>query len=142
MAGSQIVPAENFPSNYEVVHVNLTNNESGDFADNQFVYYAHKEMVLDAAIVVFGTTDDDATLKLTTAASGTVAAGTDLTTATAITGTAGTPVSFAVDATANVIPAGNWIGVEITNTSTAEEVFVSLRLHSSDLSSTATSYGD
>ena len=130
MAGEQTLPIQECPDTIsETVSVVLAQT-GGDFVDNQYIFYAERDVVLDAAFCIFGTNDGDATLKLTTGSSGAVASGTDMTSALDIDGTAGTPVAITITTTANIIPAGNWIGVEITNTSTAEEVMVQLRLRS------------
>ena len=127
MAGETVLPIQESPDVQQLLVIQLTST-GGDVVDDQYLFYAEKDTVIDAAWCVYATADADATLKLTTAATGTVAAGTDLTSATAISGTAGTPVQFTITETANLIPSGNWVGLEITNVSTAEQVMIQLRI--------------
>jgi hypothetical protein len=127
MAGEIALPIQESPDLLTTIVVPC-GSTGGVVVDNQFLFYAEKDTVIDAAWCVFGVNDSDATLKLTTAATGAIASGTDLTSALAIDGTAGTPVQFTITETANLIPAGSWVGMEITGTSTASEMVIQLRI--------------
>jgi hypothetical protein len=127
MAGETSLPIQETPDHWQTIVVSCSGT-GGDFVDDQYLFYAERDTVVDAAHAIWGTADADATLKLTTAASGTVADGTDMTSALAMSGSAGTPAAFTITETANLVPAGNWVGIEITGTSTAEEVTVQLRI--------------
>jgi hypothetical protein len=59
---------------------------------------------------------------------GNVTDGTAFSSAAALSATAGTVIPVTITDTANVIPAGDAIGVDFTNTSTAEGVNVTLRI--------------
>ena len=126
MAGEVVLPIQEVPDSFQTVAMQLSGT-GGDFVDNQYLFYAERDTIIDAAHAIWATNDADATLMLTTAATGTVADGTNLTSALAMSGTAGTPAAFTITETANLIPAGNWVGIEITGTSTAEEVMVQVR---------------
>lgn len=142
MAGSRIIPAASFPVTYETVHLALSNetassSQTARFREEQFLYYAHQDMVLDAAFVILGVGDDDFTMTLTTGSSGAIDAGTVISDAvTAPTSTQGTPIKFTIDASVNVIPAGNWIAFKVANQSSGANGFISLRLHSTGISAT------
>ncbi len=127
MAGESVLPIQESPDLLSTIVVPC-GSTGGVVVDDQFLFYAEKDTVIDAAWCIFGVNDADATLKLTTAASGAIASGTDLTSALAISGTAGTPVEFTITETANLIPSGSWVGMEITGTSTASEMVIQLRI--------------
>tara|TARA_Y100001938_G_scaffold67605_2_gene93788 strand:- start:1105 stop:1506 length:402 start_codon:yes stop_codon:yes gene_type:complete len=128
MAGEVVLPIQECPDMICHTVTVCLSATGGDVVDDHYVFYCERDTIVDAATVMFVTNDADATLKLTTAATGTIASGTDMTSALAISGTAGTPVHFTMTETANLVPAGNWIGLEITNTSTAEQVTVQMRV--------------
>ena len=130
MAGEVALPITECPDTIAHTICVPLGSTGGVTVDNQYIFYAERDTIVDDARLICGVADADATMKLTTAATGTVADGTDLTSALAMSGTAGTPVQFTLTTTANLIPAGNWIGVEITGTSTASECMVQLRLRS------------
>lgn len=128
MAGEIALPIQECPDLIAHTIVVPLGTTGGVTVDNQYLFYAERDTIVDDARLICGVADADATIKLTTAATGTVAAGTDLTSALAMSTTAGTPAQFTLTTTANQIPAGNWIGMEITGTSTGSECMIQLRL--------------
>tara|TARA_R100000458_G_scaffold37793_1_gene35251 strand:+ start:3626 stop:4060 length:435 start_codon:yes stop_codon:yes gene_type:complete len=84
---------------------------SSTAAEGAFLFYCERDTIVDAAHFLCNTTDASGDITLNTASSGVAAAGTAISSALTPTA-AGVVGTFTITETANLIPAGNWIGVE------------------------------
>ena len=80
-------------------------------AEGAYLFYCERDTIVDAAHFICSVTDVSGDITLNTGATGVASAGTAI--SSALTpAVAGTPQAFTITETANLIPAGNWIGVE------------------------------
>ena len=128
MPGETPIPVETFPDVLQYISVNLGQDGSGNAAADQPIFHCERNPVVDAAFIRCSTADADATITLKHFTTGAVGSGTAFSSAAALSATAGTVIPVTITNTANVIPAGDAIGVDFTNTSTAAGVNVTLRI--------------
>ena len=124
MAGSTPIETTELPDFHQILPITL----NGVVDSDVHLFYAERDTVLESAWVVCGTNDADATFTLKKASSGNITSGTAVSAARSISATAGTPLQFSIVATENLIPAGSWVGIDITGTSTAADCSVTLRV--------------
>jgi len=137
MAGTPALINTNTDSSFPDVfqYVSVTINSDGEDltqVKSSYIMYCEVDTVVDAAYLTFTDADgsDDATFRLDSLAAGTapVTGGTAITNAPTTGAVAASTVTFTIDETANIVPAGNRIGLKITGTSTAEGINVTLRI--------------
>jgi hypothetical protein len=115
MAGETVLPIQECPD--LVAHTIVIPipdsvwDDGAASAEGAFLFYAERDTVVDAAHFICNVTDASGDVTLNTAATGVASAGTAIS-SVLTPGTAGTPQAFTLTETANLIPAGNWIGVE------------------------------
>lgn len=124
MAGSTPIESTELPDFHQIIPITL----NGVVDSDVHLLYAERDLVLESAWIVCGVNDSDATLTLKKNSSGAIAAGTAVSSARTINSLAGTPLQFSLVATENIIPAGSWLGIDITGTSTAADCSVTLRV--------------
>jgi|9_EtaG_2_1085328.scaffolds.fasta_scaffold05736_2 hypothetical protein len=128
MPGELPLPVSTFPDVLQYISVNLGQNGSGVVAADQPIFHCERDTVVDAAFIRCATADGDATITLKHFTTGNVTDGTAFSSAAALSATAGTVIPVTITDTANVIPAGDAIGVDVGGTSTAVGVNVTLRI--------------
>ena len=128
MPGEKPIPVSTFPDVLQYISVNLGQNGSGVVAADQPIFHCERDTVVDAAFIRCATADADATITLKHFTTGAVGSGTAFSSAAALSATAGTVIPVTITDTANVIPAGDAIGVDVGGTSTAVGVNVTLRI--------------
>ena len=122
-----------FPDVFQYVSVTLSGDtEDLTQAKSSYIMYCEVDTVVDAAYLTFSDIDgsNDATFRLDSLAAGTppVTGGTAITDAVKTGATNASTTTWTVDETANIVPAGNRIGLKVTGTSTAEGINVTLRI--------------
>lgn len=132
MAGETVLPVQEYPDICGTLVVVPFHDGSGNFANNQVIFYAERDTVLDGATVRMNQGDDDATFTLTVCADGTApgsgtACSNALTHATSLNNKVST---WTITETENLIPAGSALCVNVTGTSTAIGAAITLRLRS------------
>tara|TARA_X000001382_G_C3167861_1_gene178476 strand:+ start:727 stop:1155 length:429 start_codon:yes stop_codon:yes gene_type:complete len=137
MAGTTALISTNsdrsFPDIFQYVSVTI-NSDTEDLTQTKssYIMYCEVDTVVDAAYLTFSDDDgsNDATFRLDSLVAGTapVTGGTAITNAATTGTTDASTVTWTVDETANIVPAGNRIGLKVTGTSTAEGINVTLRI--------------
>ena len=134
MAGETPLPIQECPDLYaHTVVIPIPDSVWDDgaaAAEGAFLFYAERDTIVDAAHFICNVTDASGDITLNTAATGVASAGSAIS-STLTPGTAGTPQAFTITETANLIPAGNWIGVEHDGDADAADItgaMVQLRL--------------
>jgi len=134
MAGETPLPIQECPDLYaHTVVIPIPDSVWDDgaaAAEGAFLFYAERDTIVDAAHFICNVTDASGDITLNTASSGVASAGAAIS-STLTPGTAGTPQAFTITETANLIPAGNWIGVEHDGDADAADItgaMVQLRL--------------
>ena len=84
---------------------------SSTAAEGAFLFYAERDTIVDAAHFICNVTDASGDITLNTGSTGVAAAGTAISD-TITPNAAGVVKAFTLTETANLIPAGNWIGIE------------------------------
>ena len=80
-------------------------------AEGAFLFYCERDTVVDAAHFMCSVTDATGDITLNTGSTGVASAGSAIS-SVLTPAVAGTPQAFTMTETANLVPAGNWIGVE------------------------------
>ncbi len=132
MAGEVALPIQECPDMIcHTVALNVPDTAFDDTAyDGAFLFYCERDTIIDAAHFICAVTDTSGDVTLVTGATGLPGAGSAVS-SVLTPGTAGTPQAFTITETANLIPAGNWIGLEIDNDADTADVvgaMVQLRL--------------
>ena len=136
MAGTTALISTNsdrsFPDIFQYVSVTI-NSDTEDLtqAKSSYIMYCEVDTVVDAAYLTFtdADADNDATFRLDSlAGTAPITGGTAITNAVTTGATAASTVTWTVDETANIVPAGNRIGLKINGTSSAEGINVTLRI--------------
>ena len=132
MAGENVLPIQECPD--MIAHTVVLNVPDAAFDntayDGAYLFYCERDTIVDAAHFLCAVTDASGDATLTTAATGTPGAGSAIS-SVLTPGTAGTPQAFTLTETANLIPAGNWIAIEVDNDADTEDVvgaMIQLRL--------------
>jgi len=119
------------PDHFEDICVNLTVANFPD--DSQFpVYYAERNTVIDAIIILPRTVDAGVKINVTNCASGTAPqSGTVIGTTTGVS--ADSPQSLTINTDNNFVPAGSYVGIHLfdadgTSASTTDFLTVQLRV--------------
>ena len=131
MAGENTIDASQYPDQFQNIVVQLsTSADAPADADDSLVYYAERDTVIDAAILMTTAGDADQTIQLKRLDSATTdpdSAGTAFSNAQVIAA-AYTPYELTITTTENYIPAGSMVAVNIENAGTAGEITLQLRL--------------
>ena len=132
MAGETALPIQECPD--LIAHTVTTTVPDTAFDntayDGAFLFYCERDTVVDAAHFICSVTDASGKVTLNTGSTGLPGAGSAIS-SLLTPGTAGTPQAFTLTETANLIPAGNWIAVEVANDGDTADVvgaMVQLRL--------------
>ena len=120
MAGAPIVQKDSLPDFHQTVSITASQS-GGKFSVDQILFYAEREMVLESAFITYrqnGTTSDQSSILLKTGTGTAVASGTTISSALVLDkGSAADRVGeISILGTQNLIPEGNWIGVDFTDT--------------------------
>ena len=131
MAGENPIDVSQYPDQFQNIVVQLaTAADAAADVDDSLVYYAERDTVIDAAILMATAGDADQTIQLKRLDSATTdpdSAGTAFSNAQVIAA-AYTPYELTITATENYIPAGSMVAVNIENAGTAGEITLQLRL--------------
>lgn len=119
MAGAPIIAADALPDFHQTVSITASQS-GGKFSVDQILFYAEREMVLESAFITYrqnGTTSDQVTVVLKTGTGTSVSGGSAVSSSAVLDkgSVADLVTEISVLTTANIIPAGNWIGVDFTD---------------------------
>tara|TARA_R100000234_G_scaffold8430_2_gene5213 strand:- start:762 stop:1169 length:408 start_codon:yes stop_codon:yes gene_type:complete len=130
MAGETAVPVQEYPDICDTIVVIPGHDGDGVVSNNQALFYAERDTVLDGAAMRATVGDDDATFTLEVCADGTApGSGTDCTNAlTHATSNNNKALSWTITETENLIPAGSALCMHVGGTSTARLMCIVLRL--------------
>ena len=109
MAGENVLPITECPDMISETFA-FQFSIAEDF-QNTYLFYCERDTIVDAAHCICNVTDASGDITLNTASSGVASAGSAIS-SVLTPGAAGVPTAFTMTETANLIPAGNWIGVE------------------------------
>jgi len=130
MAGENTILSSQYPDQFQNIVVQLaTAADAAADADDSLVYYAERDTVIDAAILMATAGDADQTIQLKRLDSATTdpdSAGTAFSNAQVVAA-AYTAYELTITTTENFIPAGSMIAVNIENAGTAGEITLQLR---------------
>jgi len=125
MAGETALPSSECPDIFQYISVTLkADTEDATIGLDHYILYCEKDTIVDAAWFSFTTADagDDARFMLAYVPSGTgpeSASATAITNNTVMGGTADATVAWTITETANLVPAGNRIVLQIADVSGA-----------------------
>ena len=130
MAGENTILSSQYPDQFQNIVVQLaTAADAAADADDSLVYYAERDTVIDAAILMATAGDADQTIQLKRLDSATTdpdSAGTAFSNAQVVAA-AYTAYELTITTTENFIPAGSMVAVNIENAGTAGEITLQLR---------------
>ena len=130
MAGENTILSSQYPDQFQNIVVQLaTAADAAADADDSLVYYAERDTVVDAAILMATAGDADQTIQLKRLDSATTdpdSAGTAFSNAQVVAA-AYTAYELTITTTENFIPAGSMVAVNIENAGTAGEITLQLR---------------
>lgn len=115
MAGEKVLPIEvaaDLRAHTIVIPIPDSVFDDGtEAAEGAFLFYAERDTIVDAAHFICNVTDASGDVTLNTGSTGVASAGTAISD-TITPNAAGVVKAFTLTETANLIPAGNWIGIE------------------------------
>ena len=130
MAWENTILSSQYPDQFQNIVVQLaTAADAAADADDSLVYYAERDTVVDAAILMATAGDADQTIQLKRLDSATTdpdSAGTAFSNAQVVAA-AYTAYELTITTTENFIPAGSMVAVNIENAGTAGEITLQLR---------------
>ena len=134
MAGENVLPIQECPDmicHTIVVPVPDSVWDNGAAAaEGAYLFYCERDTIVDAAHFLCNVTDASGDITLNTGSTGVASAGSAISSVLTPTA-AGVVGTFTMTETANLIPAGNWIGVEHDGDADSEDmtgVMIQLRL--------------
>lgn len=125
MAGEKVLPIEvaaDLRAHTIVIPIpDSVFDDGAAAAEGAFLFYAERDTIVDAAHFICNVTDSDGDITLNTGSSGVASEGTAISD-TITPAAAGVAKAFTLTETANLIPAGNWIGIEHDGDADSEDL--------------------
>lgn len=115
MAGEVVLPIQECPDliahTISIPIADAVFDDGAAAAEGVYLFYCERDTIVDGAHFLCNVTDASGDVTLNTGSSGLASAGSAITSALT-PGAAGVVATFTMTETANLIPAGNWIGLE------------------------------